>query len=125
MTFKPFKGIKLVIIQGSPFDEVFGWEAGETQQTAAPVPLHNYAARMHLRPEPKSPVLLLELTTENGRIVLDPVAGTIRLKLNALETAAIDWDMAVFDLELIPAGREEDAFRFMQGSAVVSEGVTR
>ena len=69
------------------------------------------------------PAILLELTTENGRIELGGVDGTIRIYLHATDTAAIDWESGVYDLEIeFLDGR---VVRRMAGPVSVSLEVTR
>lgn len=85
--------------------------------------LTGYTARMQIRATQAAPAFLLELTTENNRITIDGPNALITLKLNATETADIDWSKGVYDLELItPAG---DVERILQGNVVISKEVTR
>lgn len=87
------------------------------------VNLTGYTARMQIRANKKATTTLLELTTENGRIVLGGAAGTLQLILSATVTAAIDWTRGVYDLEVINA----DGFvqRLWQGDVEVDKEVTR
>lgn len=118
----PAHKVPLKIDQGATFDEVFTWKAGPAG-SAAPVDLTGCVARAHIRAEVSSPAVLLALTTENGRIELGGVAGTIRIHLSATDTTAIDWDTGVYDLEIeFPDGR---VVRRMAGPVSVSPGVTR
>lgn len=71
----------------------------------------------------ESSTVLLNLTTENGGIVLGGAAGTIRLQLSEPATTAISWKQAVYDLELVFA--DGAVTRKLAGSISVSPGVTR
>lgn len=89
----------------------------------SPVDLTGCTARMQAREEHGSPLPLLELTTENGGITLGGTTGVVDLLSAEEETAAMAWDEAVWDLEIVhPDG---DVTRFAQGSINVSPEVTR
>lgn len=112
--------VPLKIDQGSTFDKLVTWKAGTNP---APVNLTGCTARAQIRADVDSATVLLSMTTENGRIQLGGAAGTIRILLSATETAALNFDSAVYDLEIVwPDGRVE---RKMRGSVVVSREVTR
>lgn len=119
---KPFKR-NLTIIQGADFDDDFVWQAGPDEDNLAPVDITGCTARMQVRAEVDSPDVLLSLTTENGGIALGGATGSVVLTLTALQTAAIDWEQGVYDLELVyPDARVR---RLMAGRVVVSPEVTR
>lgn len=88
-----------------------------------PIDLTGCTARMQVRSEVESPDVLIELTTENGRITLGGVDGTVDLLISAADTAAIDWDGGVFDLEIVHPGGQ--VTRLAEGSVSVSPEVTR
>ena len=115
--------VNLQILQGSTFNELVTYQTGATTATAVPVNLTGCTARMQARPTLESSTVLLNLTTENGGIVLGGVAGTIRLQLSATATAAIPWKQAVYDLELVFA--DGTVTRKLAGSISVSPEVTR
>lgn len=68
-----------------------------------PVDLAGYTARMHIREKLESTSIILQLTTENNRIIIDNVAKTINLKINATDTAALTFQQAIYNLELVSA----------------------
>lgn len=88
-----------------------------------PVNLTGYTARMDIRETREDTDPLLSLTTENGGITLGGVNGQISLLISATDTAALDVDTAVYDLELISAGGI--VTRLVSGNIVVSKEVTR
>lgn len=90
---------------------------------SSPINLTGYTARMQIRKSATSSAALLELTTENSRITLGGVAGTITLTLTAADTAAITWTSGVYDLELVDSGG--GVRRLIQGAVRVSREVTR
>ena len=64
------------------------YTSGGVVEYNEPVDLTGVTARMQLREKLDSSVVLLELTTENGRIVVDDATKTITLNITAADTAA-------------------------------------
>ena len=115
--------VPLRIIQGATFDEIYVWKVGDSEENAIPVNLTGCVARAHVREKIESPAVLLQLTTENGRIVLGGASGSIQLLIAAADTSAINWKSGVYDLEIeFPDGR---VVRRMYGGVSVSPEVTR
>jgi hypothetical protein len=109
---------KIVCDQGATFERVITVK----DSTGSPMNLTGYTARMQVRREIESSTILVELTTENGRIALGGAAGTITLSMNAATTAAIE-DEGVYDLEIISnAGA---VHRVLKGRFVLQLEVTR
>lgn len=118
----PAHKVPIKIEQGATFDITYTWKAGPLK-AAAPVDLSGCVARAHIRADLADPVILLELTTDNGRIELGGADGTIRILISATDTAAINWESGVYDLEIeFPGGR---VVRRMAGPVSVSPEVTR
>lgn len=114
---------KLLIKQGSTFDDLVTIKLGATVDTATPMDLTGCTARTQLRSAIDSDTVLLELTTENGGMELGGTAGTVRYFMSATDTAAIDWDTAVYDTEIVfPGGIVQRKFN---GTVSVSKEVTR
>jgi hypothetical protein len=80
----------------------------------------NSTARMQVRPNVTSETVIIELTTENGRITL--LNNTITLDITADDTEALPTGAYKYDLE-IQTGSE--VIRLVQGSFTVSPEVTR
>lgn len=124
--------------QGANLHLTFRWSQPPTaNQTAAGEPgtavdLTGYTARMQLRVEVTAPMVALELTTENDRILLgqrrptdsaDPANGLITLWVDAPTMEAIEAKTYSYDLELVSA----DGFvtRVLEGKVKISPEVTR
>lgn len=109
----------LTIRQGGTFSRVLTWkdDAGDE------INLTGYTARMQVRASHSSADVLLSLTTENSRITLGGVAGTITLSLLAADTAALTWEWGVYDLELISGGGL--VYPLLEGRVRVDREVTR
>lgn len=114
--------IKLVIKQGATFRRRLTWKTGSP---AIAVDLTGYTARMQVRAVIEDPVVLVDLTTENGGITLGGTAGTIDLFINDAATSAYMWDAGVFDLEMVAPGANGDVIRLTAGTVTVSPEVTR
>lgn len=84
--------------------------------------LTGFTARMQVRPEVLSDEVLVELTTENGRITLGGANGTILLSLSPQVTATIDTD-GFYDLEIVSSGG--NVYRLLRGAFVLDPEVTR
>ena len=87
-----------------------------------PVPLAGYSARMQIRSKLASTDIIDELTTTNGRIILDTTTSTITLTIPAATTAAYTFKTAVYSLELV-AGAE--VIPFIYGNITLDFEVTR
>lgn len=107
--------------QGATFERTLRW----TDEAHVPVSLAGKTARMQVRETPPSGVIVLELTTENGRITLvDP--GRIDLFIDSLTTAALVFTTASYDLEIVDASSTpERVTRLLQGQVSLSKEVTR
>jgi hypothetical protein len=108
-----------VIRQGSTWSQKVVWK----DPLGAPVNLSGYTARMQIRPVVQSPTVLVELTTQNGRIALGGANGEITLTLAASITEAIQATSGVYDLELVSAGGIVTAI--LEGSVTFPREVTR
>lgn len=111
---------KLTILQGSTFRKRWTWKPG-----GVPMDFTGCKARMQVRAEIDSTAVLLELTTENGGIVLGAEPGAIDLYIKATDTAVITWESGVFDLEIQYAAGPDEVDRLIYGTVTVSREVTR
>ena len=108
-----------IIEQGTTVRRVFRLK----DSTNLPLNLTDYKARLQARWSIASPDVLLDATTENGKLVIDPLGGMVSLVLTASDSAALVWRKAKYDLELEnPAG---DIFRLIKGEIVIDKEVTR
>lgn len=111
----------LVIQQGGTFHPVFVWKP-----EGVPADLTNCTARMQIRPASGSNVVQLELTTENGGIMLNDPLGSINLYISAEDTAAIQWVIGYYDLEVVfPSYATPFVEKFLKGSIYVEKEFTR
>lgn len=108
----------LIAEQGATFQRTLTWKDDDDSL----IDLTGYTARMQVRPNVNSSSLVLDLTTENGRITLGGVAGTIDLVVAADVMATLNPQIAVYDLELI-SGIE--VTRIIEGEFIINPEVTR
>ena len=95
--------------------------SGGYLQFYTPHGLGGYMARMSIKDKIGGTVLL-SLTTENGRLSIDPVAMTIKLFISAVDTALQTWRTGTYDLELVaPDGTVSE---LLYGSVIVLYEVT-
>lgn len=105
----------LTIEQGSTFARLISieqpdLEADPTGQTFENFNLSGFTARMHIRRTIDSATPMITLTTENGRMTINPnIAGNatkdneISLSITAADTATLSTS-GVYDLEIINSG---------------------
>lgn len=107
----------LVIEQYASYEKKFVWR----NKLKRAYNLTGYAAKMQVRlPEGGE---IITLSTENGRIVLGGVAGSITLLLTPAETGPLNFTTASYDLKLIaPDGKHT---RLLQGKITLSKGQTQ
>lgn len=109
---------------GATFNKVLTWyqEDGIT-----PIVLTGCTAKAQFRKDIDDATVLLELSTENNRIVIDSLLGKITLHLTAIETNAITFQSAVYDLEIYFAEQSGEVYtyRLTKGKVKVSKQVTR
>lgn len=89
-----------------------------------PVDVTDYTARMQVREDyDLDPVL--DLTSAAGDIDVGTDDGTFTVEVSAVETAALTIETGYYDLEILPAGDEDDAIRLARGPVNVLPNVTR
>ncbi len=84
------------IYQGAYFTQTFIIKSKEVN---VPTDITNWSFRMHLRDSKDDVEPLLELTTENGGIIiLDGVAGSFYMVVTAIQTPGLPLGTLVFDV---------------------------
>lgn len=113
--------INITVYQGATFKKE--WAIYDSEDDS-PYNLVGWTARMQIRAKKKSETPMIELTTENGGIVLDTTTdqSTITIYISAEDTASFS-SGGVYDLELIDEYR--NVTRIMEGTVTLSTEVTR
>lgn len=110
--------IPLDIYQGATFRHRLTWSVDGVL-----VNLTGYTGIMQLRISPESAAVILELTTENNGIVINPLIGQIDLFISATDTSLLDFNQPVlYDLELILAA---EVVRLCGGQVNLHKEITR
>ena len=113
--------INLRLDQATPFVWAHELHAGSADGPL--LQLAGYSARMQVRPEIESALVLAELSTANGQIVLGAANGMLTATFTAAMTAGLDWVEGVYDLELVqPDGTP---IRLFRGDIAIDLKVTR
>lgn len=98
------------------------YTSGGVVEYNQPVSLTGYTARMQLRAKVSSEDIILELTTENGGIEIDPIASTVKILIEAPQTQALTFSSCVYSLEMVKAGK---VTQLVSGSISLEKEVTR
>ena len=116
--------------QGSTFSRTIEIEQPDlatdpTGETFMPFDLSGYTARMQVRRTIDSPNFILELTTGNGGLTINPITGDVNklLIFAAANVTASVSTSGVYDIEIISA--ENSVSRVLQGVFNLSPEVTR
>lgn len=88
----------------------------------APTSLTGVTARMQIRDKITSTTTLDELTTENGKIVIDDALKTITILLSATVTQAYTFKSAVYSMELVSGAVVTP---FINGTITLDTEITR
>jgi len=114
--------VTLTIRQGSTFAHRF--RVLNDDDTAAD--LTGYTARMQVRVSKNATAFMLELTTTNGRLMVDGPNGAVTLSLTSVDTAAINKG-GRYDLEIVldQGTSPEFVSRIAEGKLVLSKEVTK
>jgi hypothetical protein len=118
--------------QGSTLYRVISLEYPDTTdptgETYLPWDLSGYTARMQVRRLIEDTNFMIEITTENGGIVVESLGsvdkGRIDLLMTATQTAGLDSD-GVYDLEIIDTGGAGTVSKVIKGTFTVIPEVTR
>lgn len=88
--------------------------------------LSGYTARMQVRRLLEDTNYMIEITTENGGIDIEPGGekGRIDLTMTAAQTAGLDSN-GVYDLEIIDSGATTAVSKVIKGTFTVEPEVTR
>ena len=88
-----------------------------------PQDISGYTARMQLRQPLESSTKILDLTSGTGELVLGTTSGKITVTLAASATATLDFQTALYDLELVSTGGI--VTRIASGTITLNKEVTR
>lgn len=110
-----------ILEQGSQFFQIVVYKDSDSN----PIDLTGYTAAMQVRAYKESDTVILLLNTSNGRIILGGTNGTITLNISGSVTDDLDFKWGYYDIELYPAGNEDNTIRVLQGRIELNKQVTR
>lgn len=99
------------------------YTSGGIVEWNSPVPLTGYTAQMQIRETIDSTTSIIELTSANGGITIDPVDYTITVTISAAQTRAFTFPTAVYSLELTDSSGVVTTF--LTGNLTLVPEVTR
>ena len=119
--------LPLKIKQGATFTRGFNWHlpgpiVDGKRTPGDPYDLTGWTARMQIRKK-QGAEILLEATTENGRLILGGATGRVTMRFDAQATSALTSKSGEYDLELIdPDG---NVFILLEGRVTVDPNITQ
>jgi hypothetical protein len=121
-----------VIEQGATVN----FELQYRDDTGTPIDLTDYAGRMQIRSNVSSPVVLLSLSSSlnpdgtginfsgsNGST--PPTSGSIGIYIAACTSSMLNFDQAVYDLEIYSGSNCPYVIRLLEGQVKLSKEITR
>ncbi len=106
--------------EGSVFDEYFIWKDSD----GSPYDITSYTAKMEIRKNKADAAIIDEVTVSVGT-----TDGRFDLDMTSVETRALAFDKAYYDLEVSPGGGDlntaADVIRILEGRIIFSKEVTR
>lgn len=98
------------------------YTSGGVMEYNLPADLSTTTARMQIRSKLEDDIVILELTTENGGILVDNALKTITIVISAVQTAGLTFSSAVYSMELIEGS---EVIPFIYGSLTLEREITR
>lgn len=111
----------IIADQGSTFSRVVYYKDPANK----PVKFRGYTARMQVRASTNSPVVLLNLTTENDGIELGETDGSISIYISDDVMVTVEEGLYTYDLELVAPSADLFVYKILQGNFAVRSEVTR
>jgi hypothetical protein len=121
-----------VIEQGATIN----FELQYKDDTGTPIDLTNYSGRMQIRSSVSSPVVLLNLSSSlnpdgtginfsgsNGST--PPTSGSIGIYIASCTSSMLNFDQAVYDLEIYSGSNCPYVIRLLEGQVKLSKEITR
>tara|TARA_R110002153_G_scaffold6602_1_gene30361 strand:+ start:418 stop:768 length:351 start_codon:yes stop_codon:yes gene_type:complete len=87
------------------------------------IDLTGFTGSMHFRQNPDSDTTVLDISTTNGRMVLNGTAGTLVCTVSATDTAALTATDGIFDCEVTSGGGI--VTRLIEGTYSIRRNITR
>ena len=108
-----------IIEQGATFGQTLTLK----DSAGAAVSLIGFTGAMSLKESPTATDTILSLTTSNGRMTIDGDAGTVTLNISATDTAGLEPDDGVFDIEITSGAAV--VTRLIEGTYSIRRNISR
>lgn len=107
------------IEQGTTFTRLVQWK----DSSGDPVDLSGYTAAMKIRESYDSGTVLVSLATGSSGITITAASGLLTIVISSTVTAALDFDRAVYDIELNDGS--DVITRLLQGHVTLEKESTK
>jgi len=108
-----------IIEKGATYRHTLFWK--DSANTA--INLTGCTARIQVRESIDSPIVIVELSTSNNRIIITPLLGKIDLYISSADTSALVGFGGVYDMEVYFSNG--DVIRLIEGRVTFKPEVTR
>ena len=110
--------VNIRIDQGATFDRTFVWKSNNVAKD-----LTGYIARIQIRETPDAASPLYNKTQADADITITAATGTIEWNISATDTAALDFDRALWALEMEDGSG--NVTRLLEGNVRLSKEVVK
>lgn len=93
-----------------------------TSGSVVPLPVGT-KAHMQIRRNAESDIVLADLSTDNGKLLIDINTATVTINMSSAFTDTFDFDRGVFDIDLIYPDTQKE--RIVEGKVWVKLSVTQ
>lgn len=114
----PTEQLDLIVQQGANFQITHTWQDAQ----GSPIDLTGANVVMQIKASHEDATPLIEASTYNGYITLDPLNGKIIVDVPYTETAGLTFRVGVHDLIVVWAPDNVD--RLVEGTVTLSPGVS-
>lgn len=110
-----------IIEQGATFTRTLTYK---TKATNLPIDLTGWNARMKIKVKSVDVAVILSLTMGSGLTIPNPTDGKIYITITSVQTAAFDFNKAVYDLEIYDTSSPVVVKRLLKGKFTLDREVT-
>ena len=107
-----------IIEQGATFGQTLTLK----DSAGSAINLTGFTGAMSLKRNPSATDTILSLTTSNGRMTINGSAGTVALLISATDTATLEADDGVFDIEITSGAAV--VTRLIEGTYSIRRNIT-
>ena len=107
-----------IIEQGATFGQTLTLK----DSSGSTVNLTGFTGAMSLKEKPSATATIISLTTSNGRMTINGSAGTVALLISASDTANLEVDDGVFDIEITSGAAV--VTRLIEGTYSIRRNIT-